>query len=214
MAMKKIASSVVVALLSSLVVVCTSATPLKRRRSLGIIGQLNHEGPYLGLLTVYPPEEEAFFATGAFEPHPRHPFIDLSGRRFRIGKIHGKRVVYVRCGIGMVRFVFIVRIGIEISQNQNKMKIGFQFPSTNSTQMVGIGFLDPLPVPAFGVSSTDMESVSVVMTSLSNGFPVIVIRGLSDLAGGQTGRNTVQLFGPLAALNTAKVVIGFIKSLP
>ncbi|XP_010248411.1 PREDICTED: uncharacterized protein LOC104591301 [Nelumbo nucifera] len=152
MAMKKIASSVVVALLSSLVVVCTSATPLKRRRSLGIIGQLNHEGPYLGLLTVYPPEEEAFFATGAFEPHPRHPFIDLSGRRFRIGKIHGKRVVYVRCGIGM--------------------------------------------------------------TSLSNGFPVIVIRGLSDLAGGQTGRNTVQLFGPLAALNTAKVVIGFIKSLP
>jgi len=25
-----------------------------------------------------------------------------AGRRFRIGKIHGKKVVYVRCGIGMV----------------------------------------------------------------------------------------------------------------
>ncbi|KAH9768753.1 PNP UDP 1 domain-containing protein [Citrus sinensis] len=37
---------------------------------------------------------------------------------------------------------------------------------------------------AFKVSSVDMESSAVVMTSLSNGYPVIVIRGLSDLAGG------------------------------
>uniref|UniRef100_A0A3Q7IPY6 Nucleoside phosphorylase domain-containing protein n=2 Tax=Solanum lycopersicum TaxID=4081 RepID=A0A3Q7IPY6_SOLLC len=58
-----------------------------------------------------------------------------------------------------------------------------------------------------------MESSAVVMTCLSNGYPVIAIRGLSDLAGTQKGDNTIRLFGSLAALNTAKVVIGFVKSL-
>ncbi|OMO87101.1 hypothetical protein COLO4_20794 [Corchorus olitorius] len=66
----------------------------------------------------------------------------------------------------------------------------------------------------FGVSSADMESAAVVMTSLSNGFPVIVIRGLSDLAGKQQGDNAVRKFGSLAALNTAKAVLGFIENIP
>lgn len=53
-----------------------------------------------------------------------------------------------------------------------------------------------------------------MQTCLSSGYPVIAIRGLSDLAGTQKGDNTIRLFGSLAALNTAKVVIGFVKSLP
>ncbi|CAB4270432.1 unnamed protein product [Prunus armeniaca] len=65
----------------------------------------------------------------------------------------------------------------------------------------------------FRVSSVDMESSAVVMTSLSNGFPVIVIRGLSDLAGGQSGHNSIDTFGSLAAINACKVVIQFIKQL-
>ncbi|XWS75248.1 hypothetical protein CRYUN_Cryun01aG0069500 [Craigia yunnanensis] len=35
-------------------------------------------------------------------PDAKHPFVDLSGRKFRIGKVHGKKVIYVRCGVGMV----------------------------------------------------------------------------------------------------------------
>jgi nucleoside phosphorylase len=50
----------------------------------------------------------------------------------------------------------------------------------------------------------------VSQTSLSNGYPVIVIRGLSDLAGGQTGQNAIQTFGPLAARNAAQAVVKFI----
>ena len=53
----------------------------------------------------------------------------------------------------------------------------------------------------------------VFQTTLSNGFPVIVIRGLSDLAGGQAGQNSIRIFGPLAALNAAKVVVQFIRTL-
>ncbi|KAK9153808.1 hypothetical protein Sjap_001288 [Stephania japonica] len=88
-------------LLLSSILVCTMSTPLSRRRSLSVIRKLNREGPFVGLITVYAPEENAFFATNAFKPHSRHPFVDLSGRRFRIGKVGGKEVVYVRCGVGM-----------------------------------------------------------------------------------------------------------------
>jgi len=49
-------------------------------------------------------------------------------------------------------------------------------------------------------------------TCVSNGYPLIVIRGLSDLAG--VGDNTVRKFGSLAATNTAKAVLEFIKKLP
>ncbi|XP_010520777.1 PREDICTED: bark storage protein A-like isoform X2 [Tarenaya hassleriana] len=65
----------------------------------------------------------------------------------------------------------------------------------------------------FEVSSSDMESSAVMMTCASNGYPVIVIRGLSDLAGAQSGDNTVRKFGSLAATNTARAVLGFIKKL-
>ncbi|KAF7113010.1 hypothetical protein RHSIM_Rhsim09G0144500 [Rhododendron simsii] len=66
----------------------------------------------------------------------------------------------------------------------------------------------------FQVSSVDMESAAVAMTCLSNRFPVIVIRGLSDLAGGQPGQNSIDIFGPLAALNAAKTVVQFVKKIP
>jgi len=49
---------------------------------------------------------------------------------------------------------------------------------------------------------------------LSNGIPVIVIRGMSDLAGGQSGENAMDTYGSLAALNTAKAVLKFISKLP
>ena len=44
-----------------------------------ILKQVNRKGPYIGLITVYPPEENAFFSTGAFKPDPKFPFLDLSG---------------------------------------------------------------------------------------------------------------------------------------
>uniref|UniRef100_A0A6N2LQP4 Methyltransferase n=1 Tax=Salix viminalis TaxID=40686 RepID=A0A6N2LQP4_SALVM len=57
---------------------------------------------YIGLLTVFPPEENAFLGTGDFKPNPEHPFVDLSGRLFRVRMVQGKNVIYVGCGFGMV----------------------------------------------------------------------------------------------------------------
>ncbi|KAF5948055.1 hypothetical protein HYC85_014012 [Camellia sinensis] len=269
-------------LLISSLVFPLSATPLKRRKSLNTIRYLNRKGPYLGLITVYPPEEKAFFATKAFKLDPIHPFVDLTGRRFRVGKLHGKKVIYVRCGVGMMNaaattqqmldlfdIAGIVHFGIAGNVN-NSMSIGDvtipkQFAhtgiwdwlklngtlGTNDVADLNIGSYNGMELEqcvnssvclpqkpklvvglrgstanifvdnaayrdflfnTFQVSSVDMESAAVVMTSKSNGYPVIVIRGLSDLAGGQQRQNSIDIFGPLAALNAAKAVIQFVKN--
>ena len=56
------------------------AMALRRLKSLNTIADLNQRGSFLGLITTYPPEEKAFFAIGAFEPDPRHPFVDLTSK--------------------------------------------------------------------------------------------------------------------------------------
>ncbi|XP_047320094.1 bark storage protein A-like [Impatiens glandulifera] len=320
-------------ILFSLVIPMT-AIPLRKSRPLNLLRRINRDGPYLGLITVYPPEEEAFFATNAFKPNPRHPFVDLSGRRFRVGKMNDKRVIYVRCGVGMVNAAAttqqmfdlfyingIVHFGIAGNAN-NSMSIGdvtipkefahtgiwdwlkpngtlpsndiahLDIGSYNEPKEEGINLLgrigysneqlfSSLSKPnvaeevfwvqtnrdwvklatnlegmelekcvnlsiclpekpklivglrgstsnifvdnqayrkflfdTFHVSSVDMESSAIVMVGLSNGCHVIVLRGLSDLAGGQKGNNGIFTFGSLAALNVAKAVVQFVKILP
>ncbi|KAJ8759140.1 hypothetical protein K2173_004147 [Erythroxylum novogranatense] len=333
MAAGRVKSCLLMQVLFSLVIInVLSAFPSKQMQSLDIIKEVNHKGPYVGLITVYPPEERAFWKTGAFNPDNKHPYVDLSGRRFRIGKVQGKKVIYVRCGIGMVNAaaatqqmldVFdvkgIVHFGIAGNSN-NSMFIGdvsipkqlahtgiwdwlnpdeslpssdvahldfgsYNVPKGDGVNLLGrIGYSNEqlfsgsgeaateifclqishqwlqfaaglegmelercvnsnLCLPqqpkvvvglrgssanifihnsayrdflyrTFAVSSVDMESGAVVMTSLSNGYPVIVIRGLSGLAGAQKGQIKIQTFVSLAALNAAKVVVQFIAKLP
>ncbi|XP_057789442.1 bark storage protein A-like isoform X2 [Salvia miltiorrhiza] len=304
-----------------------------RQKSLAIIKEINKNGPYLGLITVYSAEEDAFFATGAFKNDSRYPYVDLSGKRFRVGRIEGKKVIYVRCGIGMVNaaaatqqmvdlfdiyglihfgvsgntntslsigdvvvpkeFIntglwdwmktngtvpiediakldvkdynlpkrgnnYLGRIayrseryyseagepnvpqekvwfevttnwlqlatslqGIELERCVNstlcletKPKVVVGVRGSTANMFVNNGDYRDFLYQTFGVSSADMESSAVVMTSFSNGYPVIVIRGMSDLAGGQNGTvNDIDLFESLASTNVAKVVLQFIKLL-
>ncbi|KAL0873410.1 hypothetical protein Bca101_023115 [Brassica carinata] len=322
-------------IISSLHVLPASATSSDKLKTATTIRKVNRKGPYIGLVTVIETEEDAFLASVEFRPDPTHPFLDLSGRRFRIGKIHRKKVMYVRCGRGMVNAaaatqqmidVFnvkgIIHFGIAGNTN-NSMSIGdvtipnqitnaglwdwlnpdkaeggddeayldigsYNVPQregnnnmlgsfrygyeqlysvtgqTNSPQkvywinttkewlhlaadlekiellqcvnstlclpekpklVVGLKaataniFVDnavyrDFLYDTFEVSSSDMESSAVAMTCVSNGYPVIVIRGLSDLAGAQTGANAIRKFGSLAAANTARAVLEFIKKLP
>ncbi|KAK4550905.1 hypothetical protein RGQ29_032692 [Quercus rubra] len=298
---------VLVSFLFLVIVPAAFALPLRRLKSLTVIKEVNRAGPYLGVLTVSTSEDSAFFATGAFQPHKTHPIIDLSGRRFWVGKIHDKKILYVRCGVGMVNAAAatqqmldlidvkgIIHFGVCGNVNDSlsigDVVIPKQFAHTgiwdwlnlNGTSnldhvaelnvasynvpkaqsllwvqtskhwlqlaanlegmelkqcvnsslclprkpklVVGLRgatsntFVDNASyriflVRTFGVSSTDMESSAVVMTTLSNGFPVIALRGLSDLAGKQSGENAYTKFGSLAAYNAAKAVVQFIKIL-
>ncbi|KAF5742577.1 Phosphorylase superfamily protein [Tripterygium wilfordii] len=92
-----------------------------------------------------------------------------------------------------------------------KLVVGLKGSTANT--FVDNGAYRDFLYKTFEVSSADMESSAIVMTSLSNGFPVIVIRGISDLAGKQSGDNVWSTFGSLAALNCAKAVLQFIRKL-
>ncbi|KAH9303552.1 hypothetical protein KI387_044433, partial [Taxus chinensis] len=65
----------------------------------------------------------------------------------------------------------------------------------------------------FNISAIDMESAAVGLVSLSQGLPFIVIRALSDLAGGSSHTNEASVFGGLACQNAAHIAIQFVKLL-
>ncbi|OEL14728.1 Bark storage protein A [Dichanthelium oligosanthes] len=63
----------------------------------------------------------------------------------------------------------------------------------------------------FGVSTVDEESAAVVMTTTSPGVPVIVFRGVSDLAGGEPKQTSTTLYN-LATVNSLKMAVEFIAT--
>ncbi|XP_059658008.1 uncharacterized protein LOC132304373 [Cornus florida] len=66
----------------------------------------------------------------------------------------------------------------------------------------------------FNVSPVDMESAAVALICLQQRVPFITFRALSDLAGGGSDQsNEAATFASLAANNSVKVVVEFIKNL-
>ncbi|WOL05474.1 bark storage protein A-like isoform X1 [Canna indica] len=64
----------------------------------------------------------------------------------------------------------------------------------------------------FGVSTVDEESAAVVMTAMSANVPVVVFRGVSDLAGGEATWSSTML-SDIASINALKVAVSFIAAI-
>ncbi|WP_397473331.1 5'-methylthioadenosine/S-adenosylhomocysteine nucleosidase [Pusillimonas sp.] len=65
---------------------------------------------------------------------------------------------------------------------------------------------------AFQANVVDMESAACAMVAYSNGVPFIAFRSLSDLAGGGDGAEEVHTFLNLAAENSTRVLMAFLKA--
>ena len=66
----------------------------------------------------------------------------------------------------------------------------------------------------FNISPVDMESAAVALVSLQQRVPFIVIRALSDLAGGGSAEsNEADIFINLASDNSVTAVLEFVKLL-
>lgn len=66
----------------------------------------------------------------------------------------------------------------------------------------------------FGVSPVEMESAAVALICYQQKVPYIVIRALSDMAGGGTSEsNEASTFITLAATNSVEVTVQFINQL-
>lgn len=67
---------------------------------------------------------------------------------------------------------------------------------------------------SFHARVTDMETAAVAQVAYANHVPFIGFRSLSDLAGGDAGVNRMKTFMQLASVNSAAVVVAFVKALP
>ncbi|HEX2554480.1 MAG TPA: 5'-methylthioadenosine/S-adenosylhomocysteine nucleosidase [Microvirga sp.] len=65
----------------------------------------------------------------------------------------------------------------------------------------------------FQATVLDMETAAIAMVAHANGRPFIAFRSLSDLAGGGPGENEMKTFLDLAADNSARVVVAFLRAL-
>lgn len=64
----------------------------------------------------------------------------------------------------------------------------------------------------FQANVLDMESAACAMVAYANAVPFIAFRSLSDLAGGGEGANEMHTFMDIAADNSAKVLLAFLKA--
>lgn len=63
-----------------------------------VVDQINESGPFIAVVMAYQTEAEALQSSGLFVARSDVPYIDLYGRRFHIGSIHGIDAIYVMCG--------------------------------------------------------------------------------------------------------------------
>ncbi len=66
----------------------------------------------------------------------------------------------------------------------------------------------------FEAEAVDMETAGVAQVAYANGAPFLGFRALSDLAGADPGPNPVFRYLGVAAHNSAKTVLAFVKALP
>jgi adenosylhomocysteine nucleosidase len=64
----------------------------------------------------------------------------------------------------------------------------------------------------FDANVLDMETSAVAQVAYANGVPYLAFRSLSDLAGGGEGENQIGVFFQIAANNSAKVVLAFLRN--
>ena len=63
----------------------------------------------------------------------------------------------------------------------------------------------------FAAEALDMETAAICQVAALNGVPFLGFRSLSDLAGGNESGNQIRVFGPLAAGNSAAVLLDFLR---
>ncbi|XWS17291.1 hypothetical protein CRYUN_Cryun33cG0054700 [Craigia yunnanensis] len=66
------------------------------------ISRINMEGPYLGIIVPNSFEMNPLLQSGSFVADHKFPYLDFSGRRFRIGRLENEKVIIVMTGLSML----------------------------------------------------------------------------------------------------------------
>lgn len=102
-----------------------------------IVDRINHYGgPYIGLVLAFPAEEVPLQASGLFVPNSEFPVVQLSGRKFNIGKIRNVDVIYVMTGEKTVNAALTVQALLQVFDVKGVVHYGIA-GGTNSSLTVG-----------------------------------------------------------------------------
>ncbi|XP_030541748.2 bark storage protein A-like [Rhodamnia argentea] len=70
--------------------------------SMRMVDGVNKEGPFLGIVVPNSFEMNPLLQTPSFVPNGTLPHLDISGRRFRIGRLQNEKVIIVMTGLSML----------------------------------------------------------------------------------------------------------------
>lgn len=70
--------------------------------SMAKIGMMNSRGPYIAIVVPNSFEMNPLLQSPSFVPNETLPYLDISGRRFRIGRLENEKVIIVMTGLSML----------------------------------------------------------------------------------------------------------------
>lgn len=88
------------------------------------ISRVNQEGPYLGIVVPNSFEMSPLLQSPSFVPHNKLPYIDVAGRRFRIGMVENKRVIVVMTGLSMLNAGITTELLLSLFKIKGILHIG------------------------------------------------------------------------------------------
>jgi adenosylhomocysteine nucleosidase len=145
----------------------------------------------------------------AAEPRKRHYFFPVDAELLRLAETMAQTVTLERC----------VERSADMPEDAELC-----LPKPPKVVVGGTGVTAPVYMDnpqfreylrrAWNARALEMESGAVSQVAYANQIPVIHIRSLSDLAGGDHEKNASEVFEDLAAVNAARVLHAYLRVLP
>ncbi|XP_057544298.1 bark storage protein A-like [Amaranthus tricolor] len=133
-----------------------------------VVDWINYQGgPFIGLVLAFPAEETPLIASGLFVPNSIYPVIQLSGRKFKIGRMKDVDVIYVLTGEQTVNAALTVQVMLQTFDIKGIVHYGIA-GCTNTSMHVGdvavpnlFAFTSSWKWLDFGSSQTGQKEIKI-----------------------------------------------------
>lgn len=103
--------------------------------SLRNITRINNKGPYLGIVVPNSFEMNPLLQSQSFVADPKYPHLDISGRRFRIGRLENEKVIIVMTGLSMLNAGIGTQLLLSLFKVKGVVHIGIAGNANPSLQI-------------------------------------------------------------------------------
>lgn len=126
-------------LMVAAVVLCMNADGVHGAVSETVMAKIttiNNKGPYLGIVIPNAFEMNPLLESSGFTADQNLPYIDIAGRRFRVGSLENKRVILVLTGLAMINSGIATQLLLSLFEVKGVVHYGIA-GNANSAFQVG-----------------------------------------------------------------------------